>query len=172
MGEVVRLQGGIHQPAAIHDTIGSRGGAGGQPHRGVAVRQAEELLAFLLLHALAGESAGAWRDDAQYRLRRQFCDAGLKLGTLLAAAGDDAGAAAAYESVVACEPLHETAHRGLLLTLTRAGRRAYALRHYDRLAALLQQLELDPEEETVELYERIRRADIVPGEPDVAIRSE
>lgn len=82
------------------------------------------------------------------------------------------GAAAAYESVVMCEPLHEAAHRGLLLTLTRAGRRGQALRHFDRLSALLRDLELEPDHETLELYERIRAADIVPRSRDVAARSE
>ena len=114
-------------------------------------------------HFLAGETAGAWRDDVQDRLRRVFCNAGLRLAELLEAAGDDAAAAEVYERVVACEPLHEAAHRGLLLAFTRAGRRAHALRHYDRLLSVLQSLELEPEEETVELYQRICSADIVPG---------
>ncbi|HSK19480.1 MAG TPA: BTAD domain-containing putative transcriptional regulator [Longimicrobiales bacterium] len=114
-------------------------------------------------HFLAGETAGAWRDDVQDRLRRLYCNVGLRLAELLETAGDDADAAEVYERVIACEPLHEAAHRGLLLALTRAGRRAHALRHYDRLLAVLQSLELEPEEETLELYERIRSADIVPG---------
>jgi DNA-binding SARP family transcriptional activator len=135
----------------------------------------EALRAAMLLyrdHFLAGESVGAWRDEVQDRLRRDFCDAGLRLGALLEAVADDAGAAAAYESVVMCEPLHEAAHRGLLLTLARAGRRGQALRHFDRLSALLRDLELEPDHETLELYERIRAADIVPRSRDVAARSE
>lgn len=104
--------------------------------------------------------AGLWRDDVQDRLRTRFCDAGLRLGALLAEAGDDDSATATYERVVACESLHEAAHRGLLLALTRGGRRAHALRHYDRLATLLQELELEPEAETVELLGRIRVAEV------------
>jgi predicted ATPase/DNA-binding SARP family transcriptional activator len=114
-------------------------------------------------HFLAGETAGAWRDDVQDRLRRLYCNLGLRLAELLEAAGDDTTAAEVYERVIASEPLHEAAHRGLLLAFTRAGRRAHALRHYDRLLSVLQSLELEPEEETLELYERIRSADIVPG---------
>jgi predicted ATPase/DNA-binding SARP family transcriptional activator len=113
-------------------------------------------------HLLAGENAGSWRDDAQDRLRRLYCAAGVMLGTLLDEAGDAAGAANAYEAVVASEPLHEEAHRGLLLALTRAGKRAHALRHYERFRKLLLDLELEPEDETEGVYERIRRADIVP----------
>jgi DNA-binding SARP family transcriptional activator len=116
-------------------------------------------------HFLAGETVASWRDDVQDRLRRMFCDAGMRLGALHEAAGDDDAAAAAYEAVAACEPLHEAAHRGLLLTLTRSGRRAHAVRHFERLRTLLRDLDLDPEEETIELYERIRGADIVPGPP-------
>jgi DNA-binding SARP family transcriptional activator len=122
-------------------------------------------------HFLQDEAAGVWRDDVQDRLRRLFCDVGLRLGALLDAADDHAAAAGVYEAVVAGEPLHEQAHRGLLLALTRTGRRAQALRHYERLAGMLDQLELEPEEETVELYGRIRTADIVPRgreAPDLA----
>lgn len=114
-------------------------------------------------HLLAGEMAGPWRDEPQDRLRRLYCDVGMKLGALLDDAQDPAAAATVYEAIVACEPLHEPAHRGLLLALTRAGKRAHALRHYERLSNLLEDIELEPEPETAELYERIRSADIVPN---------
>jgi DNA-binding SARP family transcriptional activator/tetratricopeptide (TPR) repeat protein len=114
-------------------------------------------------HLLAGEIAGPWRDEPQDRLRRLYCDVGMKLGALLDDAQDPAAAATVYEAIVACEPLHEPAHRGLLLALTRAGKRAHALRHYERLSNLLEDIELEPEPETAELYERIRSADIVPN---------
>jgi DNA-binding SARP family transcriptional activator len=127
-----------------------------------AIAPLREALNLYRGHFLADEPFGSWRDEVQDGLRRTYCDAGLRLGGLLAAAEDVAEAADVYEKVVACEPLHEAAHRGLLLTLTRAGRRAHALRHYERLTALLLELELEPEEETLELYERIRTADIVP----------
>jgi predicted ATPase/DNA-binding SARP family transcriptional activator len=114
-------------------------------------------------HFLAGEPAAAWRDDVQDRLRRLYCDAGVRLGELFIVTGDPHAAAAAFEAVVAREPLHEEAHRGLLLAWTQAGKRAHALRHYDRLAATLREaLEMEPEPETVELVDRIRSADIVP----------
>jgi DNA-binding SARP family transcriptional activator len=126
-----------------------------------AIDALRSALALYRDHFLAGEQAGPWRDDVQDRLRARFCDAGLRLGELLDDSGDLDAASAAYENVIACEPLHEAAHRGLLLTLTRAGRRAHALRHFDRLTAVLRELELEPEEETVALRERIRAADIV-----------
>ncbi|CAN5755146.1 hypothetical protein BH23GEM9_BH23GEM9_32210 [soil metagenome] len=114
-------------------------------------------------HFLAGEAAGGWRDEVQDRLRRLYCDAGLHLADLLAEGGDMMAAAEACELVIAQEPLHEEAHRGLMLAWTRAGRRAHALRHYDRFTSvLLRELDMEPEPETVELYERIRAADIVP----------
>jgi predicted ATPase/DNA-binding SARP family transcriptional activator len=113
-------------------------------------------------HFLAGETAAPWRDELQDRLRRLYCDAGVRLGALLAEAGDVAGAVATFEAVILREPLHEEAHRGLLLAWTQAGRRAHALRHYERLIVLMRdELDMDPEPETVELYGRIRAADIV-----------
>jgi predicted ATPase/DNA-binding SARP family transcriptional activator len=114
-------------------------------------------------HFLAGEPAAAWRDEVQDRLRRLYCDAGVRVGELLLEAGEAESAAAAFEAVVTREPLHEEAHRGLLLAWTHAGKRAHALRHYDRLTATLRdELEMEPEPETIELYDRIRSADIVP----------
>ena len=83
--------------------------------------------------------------------------------------------------VVSSEPLHETAHRGLLLSLTMAGRRAHALRHFERLTTLLRDLELEPEEEWfggeyIELVpnERLRYTDRfddpgLPGEMVTAV---
>ena len=116
-------------------------------------------------HFLVGETTGAWRDEVQDDLRRRFCDAGLRLGALLDAQGDADGAVSALERVIACEPLHEGAHRALLLILARTGRRAQALRHFDRLAALLHELALEPEEETLQVHTRIRSAAALANEP-------
>jgi predicted ATPase/DNA-binding SARP family transcriptional activator len=130
---------------------------------GAVIAELTSALALYRDHFMAGESIGAWRDEVQDRLRRLYCDAGLRLGELFDAEYDAERAADAYGAVVAHEPLHETAHRGLLHALTQAGKRAHALRHYEKLKALLEQLELEPEPETEELYDRIRSADIVPG---------
>jgi predicted ATPase/DNA-binding SARP family transcriptional activator len=112
-------------------------------------------------HFLAGEPAAAWRDDVQDRLRRLYCDAGVRLGELLTASGEAEAAASAFEAVVAREPLHEEAHRGLLLAWAHAGKRVHAMRHYERLATLLrEELDMEPEPETIELYDRIRNAEI------------
>jgi predicted ATPase/DNA-binding SARP family transcriptional activator len=113
-------------------------------------------------HFLAGEPAAAWRDDVQDRLRRLYCDAGVRLGELLTASGEAETAASAFEAVVAREPLHEEAHRGLLLAWAHAGRRVHAMRHYERLATLLRhELDMEPEPETIELFDRIRSATAV-----------
>ncbi|HEX6132402.1 MAG TPA: BTAD domain-containing putative transcriptional regulator [Longimicrobiales bacterium] len=114
-------------------------------------------------HFLAGETAAPWRDEVQDRLRRMFCDVAMRLGALLQDAGDLDGAVAAYEAVLASEPLHEEAHRAFLLAITRSGRRAHALRHIERFSALLEELELEPEDETLALYERIRSAGVSPN---------
>lgn len=105
---------------------------------------------------LAGESAGVWRDEVQDRLRRLRCDLGLRLATALEGAGELQEALGEYERVIAEEPLHEPAHRGLMRTLAASGQRAHALRGYERLRTTLEGLELTPEPQTLELLERIR----------------
>lgn len=117
-------------------------------------------------HVLADELVGDWRDEPQDRLRRIFCDLGLLLGGLLEEAGDSGGAAEAYQRVIAAEPLHEEAHRRLLRCWVAAGERARALRHYDRLATTLRdELDMEPEPETIELYDRIRSGDVIRTDP-------
>jgi predicted ATPase/DNA-binding SARP family transcriptional activator len=109
-------------------------------------------------HFMNGETAGRWRDEEQDRLRRLYCDVGERLGCVLQQRGDFKDAAAAFEQVIAKEPLHEGAHRGLIECLAQLGHRARALRHFERYAARLEaELELEPEPELVELSERIRR---------------
>ena len=76
-------------------------------------------------------------------------------------AGDHQAAAAVYRRLVLAEELDEDACRRLMGALARTGARAEALRHYDRLAALLRaDLDTEPEDETVALHERIRRGEL------------
>jgi len=67
-----------------------------------------------------------------------------------------------YRRIVGADELNENAHRQLMSALARAGRRGEALRHYDRLTALLQRdLGGSPERQTTLLYDRLRRAETV-----------
>jgi predicted ATPase/DNA-binding SARP family transcriptional activator len=65
-----------------------------------------------------------------------------------------------YRQVVARDDLREDAHRRLMQCLARSGERAHALRHYEGLVQLLEaELDAQPEPETTELYDRLRRAE-------------
>jgi predicted ATPase/DNA-binding SARP family transcriptional activator len=67
-----------------------------------------------------------------------------------------------YQQIVRREELREDMHRRLMQCLARTGERARALRHFERLIILLrEELDAEPEPETTELGERIRRAESV-----------
>jgi DNA-binding SARP family transcriptional activator len=106
---------------------------------------------------LEGEVVGPWHEEHRDRLRRHWVDVSLRLAGALEQAGDDAGAAPIYQEVAVREDLNEEAHRGLMRTWARGGERERALRHYERLVALLlDELDADPEPETVALQETLR----------------
>jgi predicted ATPase/DNA-binding SARP family transcriptional activator len=115
---------------------------------------------------LEGETCGRWIDDHRDRLRRLYLAVGMELGTTLESSEPDR-AAALYEALVAREELDEELHRRLMSIRVRTGDRVRALRHYERLVALLHDtLDAEPEPETVALYDRIRA-----GSADVSARS-
>ena len=108
---------------------------------------------------LQGEITGDWPEEFSSRLRRLFVESALVLGAAQESTGQVEQAAAVYEQIIAREELQEEAHRRLIALWTRLGDRPRALRHYNRLTALLRDvLDAEPERETVELYERILAA--------------
>ncbi len=128
------------------------------------ITDVERLRATQALYAgdfLAGEMAGPWREEEADRLRRLWVDISLRLAEALAEQGAHEAAAQVYHEVAVREELNEEAHRGLMREWTRSGDRARAIRHYDRLIALLRD-ELDslPEPETVALHDSIRLAQV------------
>jgi predicted ATPase/two-component SAPR family response regulator len=147
----------------VRSALAGTGGAG--PGGDAAVRTAQvaglrTALALYADHYLHGEIAGPWRDEEQDRLRGLFTTASLRLGELLAGAGDAEGAAAIHERLIVHEPLLEEAHCRLMLHWSAMGERVRAIRHYERLAARLRaELELEPDEATTELYEALRKGD-------------
>lgn len=79
------------------------------------------------------------------------------LSTFYLAQGQIESALRATKSLLRLEPWQEGAHRQMMLLLVLAGRRGAALEHYEACRRLLaDQLELEPEPETSELWERIR----------------
>jgi ATP/maltotriose-dependent transcriptional regulator MalT/DNA-binding SARP family transcriptional activator len=67
-------------------------------------------------------------------------------------------AADCYRRALAADPLRESAHRGLMIALARSGRRAEALRQYQTCRkASLEEIGVEPMQETQALYQRLLR---------------
>jgi predicted ATPase/DNA-binding SARP family transcriptional activator len=81
--------------------------------------------------------SGEWYLDIRDRLREVYARALESLGNLRASANDHAGAAEAYQKLVALDDLDEQAARKLVESLNRAGDAAGARRAYRRLADAL-----------------------------------
>jgi predicted ATPase/DNA-binding SARP family transcriptional activator len=106
---------------------------------------------------MEGEYGGDWHLEVHDRLRRLYVDGLAALADMQMAEGDAPGATVTLESLVQKEDLNEHAYRRLLLCLAQTGRRDQALRHYARLMTLLEnELQAEPEEETMALAEQIR----------------
>jgi DNA-binding SARP family transcriptional activator len=111
---------------------------------------------------LEQEGAGDWHLERRDHLRRLFNDGSLALGARLEEAESHVEAADVYRRLVLADPLAEEACRRLMTCLARDGRRTEAMRHYERLAALLRaDLDAEPEASTTALYDRLRRATAV-----------
>ena len=110
---------------------------------------------------LEGEVVGRWIDEHRDRLRRLQVELALALGAAMQSS-DPAAAVDLYRALAAREELDEEVHRRLMAALARTGDRVAALRYYTRLVELLESnLDAEPEEETRELYERIRGGQLV-----------
>ena len=101
---------------------------------------------------LDGEPVGDWHLEHRDRFQRMYVDALMELGGRHAEDERHAKAAEAFRRVLARDELHEEALRALMRALAEAGERSQALRVYQRFAARLrEELEADPDEETMEL---------------------
>ena len=75
------------------------------------------------------------------------------------------GAIVALQRLLSLERTDEPAHRELMRVYALAGRRHDALRQYEQCSKVLQsELNVEPETETIELYNSIARGDIARGE--------
>jgi predicted ATPase/DNA-binding SARP family transcriptional activator len=105
-----------------------------------------------------GEPAGDWHLEHRDRLQRLFVDALMELGERHSEEGRNAKAADAYRRVLARDDLNEDATRALMRCYAKAGERAQALRLYQRFSERLRkELDAEPDEETVEIYEEIKK---------------
>jgi DNA-binding SARP family transcriptional activator len=100
---------------------------------------------------------GEWAMEIQDELRREYGEALLMLGALLAARDRHAEAVEAYRKAISHDRFMEEAHRGLMRSQAALGESGRALRHYEELAKMLEeQLGASPARETKALHERLR----------------
>jgi DNA-binding SARP family transcriptional activator len=106
---------------------------------------------------LDGEPAGDWHLEHRDHLQRLYGDGLMELAARLAKEERHAKAADAYRRLLARDDLHEEAVRALMECHVELGERAQALRVYQRFAErLMKELDAEPDDETTELFERIR----------------
>jgi predicted ATPase/DNA-binding SARP family transcriptional activator len=106
---------------------------------------------------LDGEPVGDWHLEHRDRLQRVYVDALMELGGRYVEEERHAKAADAFRRVLARDDLHEEALRALMRSLAEAGERSQALRAYRTFAARLkEELEAEPEDETLELSEELQ----------------
>jgi DNA-binding SARP family transcriptional activator/TolB-like protein len=92
-------------------------------------------------------------------------------------AGQDEAAIRSAQRLVAIDKLSEVAHRQLMMAYVRGGRRGEALRQYGRCSDFLRnELHVEPEPETQELYAEIKAAkpaaEVRPSRGDQSLRLE
>jgi DNA-binding SARP family transcriptional activator/tetratricopeptide (TPR) repeat protein len=122
----------------------------------VGERRWEQALALLSGELLAGEPGSEWVEEQRRDLARRRVDVTVEAAREAAGRGDDGVALDRYTAVVRADPLREDAHRGVLASLVRLGRRAEALRAYEHCRRVLrEELGVDPSAETEAHYERV-----------------
>jgi predicted ATPase/two-component SAPR family response regulator len=143
--------------AMFEESVGTarRGLKRGEPD---AVAALERAVGLYRGDFLDGEPAGDWHLEFRDRLQRIYLDALMELGATLTKEERHARAAEVYRRVLARDELHEEAVRALMTSLARQGERAPALRLYQKFADRLQkELEAEPDEETTELFQRLKQ---------------
>ena len=105
-----------------------------------------------------------WVRSVAESTRIRIGEAFNRLGTALAAAGEYPAAINAVAQWIELDPLHEPAHRFLMLLHAWAGDRPGAIEAYRNCVTILdQELGVAPLEETTELYEAILDEDLPPA---------
>jgi DNA-binding SARP family transcriptional activator len=105
-----------------------------------------------------------WVRNVSESVRIRIGETCHRLGTALAAAGDYPGAIGAVTRWIELDPLHEPAHRFLMLLHAWSGDRPGAIEAYRACVTVLEQeLGVAPLEETTELYEAILDEDLPPA---------
>ena len=105
---------------------------------------------------LAPDLTDAWLAPHRRHLHEAFVQSALAVADATLHAGNTDEAETTYRRVLHVEPLHESAQRGLMLTLARRGQLAAALEEYDRFVDRLDaELDAPPSAATRELADQI-----------------
>ncbi len=106
-----------------------------------------------------------WQFFQNESLRRDLANALEKLTRYHKARSEFEPATTYARRWLALDPLHEPAHRELMLLYAWTGQRAAALRQYQQCSSILkQELGVAPLEETTRLYQEIKEQRLMPAE--------
>jgi len=143
--------------AAFEREVGSARRAVVRGGGAVDIAALERALARYRGDFLDGEPVGDWHLEHRDQLQRVYVDALMELGSRYVEEERHAKAADVFRRVLARDELHEEALRALMRALAEAGERSQALRAYRHFAARLrEELEAEPEEETMQLSEQLQ----------------
>lgn len=107
--------------------------------------------------SLGSEPFETWLAAQRERLREIACEVMSRLASRLSDADNLEEAVTIYRRLLATDPLREDAHRALMRTYQKMGRRSAAIRQYRLCAEILRrELDADPASETKRLFARIR----------------
>ncbi len=119
------------------------------------VRRLEEALALYRGDLMEAEPVGAWHLEHRDRLLRLYVDGLLALADALMRANSYEDAAQQFERVILKEDLREEAYRKLMVCYARLGKTSRVSRVHERLAIALNQVDEEPEPETLALVARL-----------------
>lgn len=138
---------------------------------GDAIRSGEEALGHQALRLYEGDLLPAdrfaeWASARRDRLRALRLQVLQAMAERLAARGELAAAIRSLQQLLAVEPTHEPAHRGLMEFFARAGSRAQALRQFEHCRTVLRrELATEPDGATLALHRRLANGQAVCDEP-------
>lgn len=98
----------------------------------------------------------AWLEPVRDRLRRMVVKASARLANLLMEFGEADEAIAALDRAIEIEPINEDLYRRAIAMEGRLGRRKAVLHRFNVLQAVLQdEIDVDPDEETLQLVRKV-----------------
>ena len=117
-------------------------------------------------HYLPEDLYEDWATERRDALKQQWAELQIRLSRELEQRGDPDAAARPLHHLLQVDPCDERAAQEAMLLLNRQGRRAEALRIYQRLVqALKQDLDVEPSETTNELHRQITAGESAPAPP-------